>query len=135
MNFDGKITMRPLSLLGATTVSNTTPVYSVSVEPSGYRYTLFVLNQFSATAVVYTASLQESDDNVNFTDIGEVVSANVAATVNAKSFLVRHEAAKRYTRVRFTRDSGANTIIGVTAVQYGKINSSEAASLIPLVSQ
>jgi hypothetical protein len=135
MNFDGKTTMRPVSLLVSTTVSNTTPVYSASVEPNGYRYTLFVLNQYSATAVVYTASLQESDDNVNFTDIGDVVSTNTATAVNAKTFLVRHEAAKRYTRIRFTRASGATTIIGVTAVQYGKINSSETTSQIALVAQ
>ena len=67
MNFDGKTTMRPVSLLVSTTVSSTTPVYSASVEPNSYRYTLFLLNQYSATAVVFTASLQESDDDVNYT--------------------------------------------------------------------
>ena len=135
MNFDGKTTIRPVSLLVSTTVSSTTPVYSASVEPNGYRYTLFLLNQYSATSVVFTASLQESDDDVNYTDIGTVVSDNTPTAVNARSFLVRHEASKKYTRVRFTRASGATTIVGVTAVQYGKINSSETASQIGLVAQ
>ena len=127
--------MRPVSLLVSTTVSSTTPVYSASVHPNGYRYTLFILNQYSATSVVYTASLQESDDDVNYTDIGTVVSDNTPTAVNAKSFLVRDQASKKYTRVRFTRESGATTIIGVTAVQYGKVDSSETVSQIGLVAQ
>lgn len=131
MNFDGKTTIAPVSLLGSTTMSTATTVYSAAVQPSGFRYAMFLFNSYYASGTIdMSVSLQDSEDGVSFTDIGSTVAPSQAATiVGANSFLVRHEACRNYVRLRVTRNSGATVIVGVTAMRYGKINAGATSDI------
>ena len=128
MNYDGATSIKTLSLLNGQTLSTNTTVYSNAVTSSGYRYTLLLVNSyFGSGTLALTCSLQDSEDGVNFTDIGTALIPTQAATVvGATSFLVRHEACRQYVRVRLTRTATPSVVVGVTCVQFGKINTSAA---------
>jgi hypothetical protein len=132
MNFDGKTTMRGQTLLASTTISSGTPVQSASITPNGYRYTLLLLNEFHASAATLTATLEDSADDSNWAEIGTAVTDFPGTgTIYGRGFLVRHEAARQYVRLKVTRLTGT-IVVGVTALQYNKINSSDPISQIGL---
>lgn len=136
MNFDGSTSTKALSLLNGQTLSTVTTVYSSAVQPNGFRYTLFLLNSYYASGTLATTGrLQDSDDGVNFTDIANttVTPSQAATVVGATSFLVRHEAVRQYVRLAVSRSASPNVVVGVTAVQFGKINT--GASELDLVAR
>lgn len=136
MNFDGATSIKTLSLYTGATLSSNTTVYSTAVTPNGSRYTLFLVNSYFASGTLaLTCSLQDSADGVNFADIGTAVIPNqAAATVGATSFLVRHEACREYVRIRLTRTNTPNVVVGVTCIQFGKVNTS-TTQLVDMVAR
>jgi len=127
MNFDGKTTMRTQGLLAGVSTNTIGNTFTESITPNGYRFTLFVVNEYHGSSSGFNASVQGSNDNTNWTEYSATITDFTAnSTVNSRGILIAHESSPYlYHRVRVALTISQTTLFGVSAIQYGKKNSSD----------
>jgi len=104
---------------------------SLSVDGANYRFAVFhVMFNASGAGKTVSVQIQDSDDNVNFTNFGSAFTLAGATADASGMVLVGHQAVRRYVRAFITPASSSQTACVVW--QYNELVTPDSASNVTL---
>ena len=121
MRYDDKTKNKITALLANVTADDTV---SASVDAANYSHVQFFIMTSTGAGERLSVTVQESADNVTFTDITSAITVINANTSNAlRTILIDHRKYQRYLRLFSNHVLGTPTLYAAYCIQQNEKNS------------